>query len=207
MKKCCLILCTIFAALRVPAQNLSQWFSQKSTELGYYARQIAAYQVYLDWVEKGYGIVRKGLDEISELKNGEFTLHQIFFSSLLSVNPAIMENREEISDILLWQSAMAGDLHKIARIRYISADERSYLSSVYYLILSDCSEQLQILNGVLSGTEYQMSDDQRIREIDRIRTYVRDEWAFSQSFLNQALLLSSARSKESDESSHLKKYY
>ncbi len=44
--------------------------------------QLAALQAYIKVAEKGYTIAEQGLQTIGQIKNGEFTLHSAFVSSL-----------------------------------------------------------------------------------------------------------------------------
>src|SRR6266496_5059543 len=97
------IISVIFSVVSVcNAQTWGEWFQQKKTQQKYLIQQIAALQVYLSYVEKGYGIAKKGIDVIQEFKNGEFNLHEAFFNSLKTVNPTV-KNAAEVTEIIALQ--------------------------------------------------------------------------------------------------------
>src|SRR5690349_4506528 len=104
MKKIILCFSILFSLCSsLCAQTYDEWFHQKKTQIKYWMEQIAAYQVYAGYLQKGYNVARKGLNTISSLKNGEFNLHQAFFSSLSKINPAI-QHYSRIADIITLQA-------------------------------------------------------------------------------------------------------
>ena len=88
MKKILTIFLLVIASC-VQAQNWQEWTQQKKTQIKYLVSQIAAYQVYATYVEKGYVIAKKGLTAIQNIKKGDFSLHDEYFTSLKNVNPKI----------------------------------------------------------------------------------------------------------------------
>src|SRR4051794_30947843 len=74
----------------------------KKTQKKYLLEQIAALKVYLGYLQKGYLITRKGLTTIGNIKQGDFNLHDDFFSSLKNVNPAIRKY-SKVADIIAFQ--------------------------------------------------------------------------------------------------------
>jgi hypothetical protein len=204
MKTFILILYTSFATLGYSnGQSLSEWFSQKSTELEYYADQISAYQVYASWLEKGYGIAQKGLTLIGDLKKGEFDLQQGFYSSLEMVNPAI-GNYSKITDIISWQISIFRNFPSILQVKNLSSGGLDYLNRVCSNLERGCINALNDLIGVLADNGFEMMDDERIKRIDRIWQDMKDKYAFSQSFRKASCLLANQRSNESNEISALK---
>jgi hypothetical protein len=61
----------------VQAQN---FFNQKKTKLKYIAQQIALLKVYTGYLKKGYGIAQDGLKAISDIKHGDFDLHNNYLN-------------------------------------------------------------------------------------------------------------------------------
>jgi hypothetical protein len=53
-------------------QNAQEWTRQKKTQIKYLLQQIAANKVYIEYIEKGYNIARKGLQTIHDIKKGDF---------------------------------------------------------------------------------------------------------------------------------------
>lgn len=71
------------------AQLFNELFRQKATQRKYLAEQIAFLQLHLSTLKKGYDIAREGIGFVDQLKKGEFNLHDVFFTSLKTVTPAI----------------------------------------------------------------------------------------------------------------------
>ena len=139
MKKICLIIITALTVRHLPAQDLSDFFSQKKKDIQYMLAQIAALQAYIVDAEKGYQIAQQGLTFIGELKKGEFDLHSAFFNSLKAVNPSIT-NYSKIFDIISYQESIIKDFKKILAIKNMNAAELSYLQSVYNNMSDACAK-------------------------------------------------------------------
>src|SRR4051812_29496859 len=77
---------------RAQAQFLGGFFSQQSQQRKLMAAQIAEYETYLGELKTGYHITESGLKTAHDLKNGTFTLHSDYISSLSQVNPMIHNN-------------------------------------------------------------------------------------------------------------------
>ena len=61
MKKQFLIILFAVVSTSVKAQTFAEWFQQGATQKKYLLQQIAALQVYIGYVQKGYSIAKKGL--------------------------------------------------------------------------------------------------------------------------------------------------
>ncbi len=76
MKQLSLLCIILFSRSICGAQTPDEWFRQKATQKKYLIQQNAAFQVYLDYVQKGYAIAQKGLTTIGHIKQGDLDLHQ-----------------------------------------------------------------------------------------------------------------------------------
>src|SRR5690606_37042983 len=94
------------------AQTWDEWFQQKKTQKKYLIKQVAALQIYLGYVKKGYEIARQGLNLIGDIKDGDFSLHKDYFESLKAVNPAI-RNSAKVAEIILLQKLIMRDFGKL----------------------------------------------------------------------------------------------
>jgi hypothetical protein len=188
------------------AQGLASWFSQQATELEYYADQIAAYEVCAGYLEKGYRIADEGLTAISQFKRGEFSLHQAFFESLENINPAIAGYAKE-ADIMRYQLAIIHCLSGLFQAGNSSPSETFYFQRIYRNMVRDCVESMGTLADVLTNRAWQMSDDERLKRVDRIRSDLRDRLAFSQHFVTLARQLSAQRGRNQNELEFLKTLY
>jgi len=199
MKKFALIICTSFAvSVSLHAQTFAEWFAQKKTQIKYLIDQIAAYQVYTGYLEKGYGIVEKGLATIHDIKNGEFNLHNDFFNSLKTVNPEIAKY-SKVADIIFYQTAVVRDFKQILQIKIMSAAELSYLNSVYNKMMSECAKSLNELIDLITNNALEMTDDQRIKRIDTIWLNIKEIYGFTLSFTAEAQVLAAQRQDEQND--------
>jgi len=89
-------------------QTFEEWTQQKKTQKKYLLQQIAALQLYLGYVKKGYEVVNKGLITVRNIKNGDFNLHRDFLGSLKRVNPKI-KKYAKVADIIAYQVRIKGN--------------------------------------------------------------------------------------------------
>jgi len=206
MKSSLIILFTIVCIHRLDAQGISDWFQQKKEDLEYLGNQIAALQVYISDVEKGYKVVQDGLKVIGEIKNGEFNLHSIFFSSLKSINPAVAKY-SKVADIIYYEAGITNECKKVRRYKNLNSSELKYLKSVFANLSDKGLAMLDELINLITDNNYEMKDNERLRRIEIIYSEVKDGYAFARSFGGKASLLSSQREVESGEIDLIKKLW
>src|SRR5450631_2488296 len=129
MKKLFILNLIIMISIGASAQGLSNIFNQKAADLKSMGKQIVLLQLYIGWIEKGYNIARSGLTLIGEIKQGEFNLHNVFFSSLSSVNPAI-RRYSKVAAIIDYELSVIRELNKIPAIKNLTSSEMAYLLTV-----------------------------------------------------------------------------
>jgi hypothetical protein len=170
-------------------------------------KQIGLLEVYIVDLEKGYKIAREGLTTIGEIKKGEFNLHNIFFSSLQSVNPSVAKYSkiaEIISDQLAIISGFKSLIKRLKSSGRITAVEMNYISSVYSNISDECSKSVAGLIAVTTDGTLEMTDDERIRRINGIWGDMKDKYAFTQRFTAEAGALNDQRVSEENQMQLLK---
>ena len=177
------------------AQGLSNIFNQKAADLKSMGKQIALFQLYIGWIEKGYNIARSGLTLIGETKQGEFNLHRVFFRSLSSVNPAI-RRYSKVAVIIDYELSAIRELNKIPAIKNLTTSEMVYLLDVKENLVQECAKILDNLMDVLSDNTYQMSDDERVKQIDRIYYDMGDKWFLAKQFTQEASMISVQRQRD-----------
>lgn len=188
--------------------NRNEWLRQKKTQKKYLIDQIAALKVHLGNLKKGYQIVQRGLYTIDNIKSGNFNLHRDFFGSLNKVNPHIA-NSAKVADIIAYQYYIIRDFKQSnARCRRdgnFTAEELYYLGYCYTNMMKSCDLTLTQLMETIASDKRQMTDDQRIKEIDRLHDDMRDKYAFVRAFGNDNLSLSAIRGKEKRDAQLRKK--
>lgn len=207
---CCLAILLVACAVSVRAQTFDEWFNQKKTQTKYLVQQITALQVYLGYLEKGYRITRDGLNLISDIKNGEFSLHKGYFSSLKTVNPNIMKY-PKIAAILSMQMDIINQHYLVLSFSKESGEfktnEINYIKKVYENLEDEAEKDLDELQLVITDGQMQMTDDERIKQIDKIYKSVQDKYCFSKNFSEKVKLLTQQRKQGKEEAKELKQLY
>lgn len=176
-----------------------EWFQQKKTQNKYLINQIAALQVYIGYLKKGYRIYNKGLTTIGRLKDGTFSLHKDFFLSLKNINPEIARYAR-VADIVQLQvgtvqavNRTLGTVRDNGRLR---PEEIAYLVRVYGRLLEDCTLLVDELIALTTSGKLEMEDDERLQRIDGLYMEMQDKYRFAERFGREALLLYEARGRQ-----------
>lgn len=181
------------------AQTFAEWFRQSATQKKYLLQQIAALQVYIGYVQKGYSIAKEGLNTISAIKHGEFNLHKDYFNSLKTVNPKI-KNYSKVADIIALQVNIIKTYKEAARqikqSRSFNTTEINYINNVFDRLIDDCAKTIDALIAVTTSGELEMKDDERLKRIDALYSDMQDKYTFVQGFSNEAKLLATSRISE-----------
>lgn len=206
-----LVLSLIFISLffvpeKGQSQTWSEIFRQKKTQQKYLLEQIAALKVYSGYLKKGYEIVHHGLDTIEDFTGGEFSLHKGFISSLKAVNPLI-RNNSKVAEIIAFQVAINKRFNIIDDHPMLSLNNLLYIRKVKEELLKACADDMEELLLVITANKLEMTDDERIRRLDKVYLEMQDKSAFSQYFANQVSLLIKQKNKEYQSINHLKELY
>ncbi|OQP65482.1 hypothetical protein A3860_17615 [Niastella vici] len=172
--------------------------------------QIAKLQVYIGYLIKGYNIVQDGLNLVSDIKNGDFHLHQFFFDRLKQVNPKV-KLYGKVADMISMQirmlTAYKNNYKQFKQSGSFTPEEIDYLfqtlSNLLDLALSDIND----LTTVLTNGELEMSDNERINRIDKLWNNISLKYQHLFSFLDEMKLLSQQRTHELRDIQTLKNMY
>ncbi len=197
-----LIILLVLSVSFCQGQTYDEWFSQKKTQKKYLLEQIAALQTYIGYAEKGYSIVTGGLNTIKDIKHGDFNLHNNFFNSLSSVNPAI-KKYSKVASIIAMQISIAkqvsGTIKSCKKSNLLLNSELKYLGAVFNNLLNECAKSLDELFVVITNNETQMKDDERIQRIDKLYDDMKDKQIFTTSFSHSATGLSIQRMNDQND--------
>lgn len=167
-----------------------------------YLQQIAANQVYIEYLQKGYRIAKNGLTTISNIKNGHWSLDKDFFAGLKGINPKV-RNYTKAADIITLSIKIARQYKvSIKQVRSIGSfdnEEINYFDKVFTVLLDDCVTVTDELTLLLTANELTMSDDGRIKRIDLLYADMQDKYIFANSFSNDINIMALQRSKELHE--------
>lgn len=199
-----------FLSSALRAQSFSEWFHQDKIQRKYLLAQIAALQTYISGLEKGYSVAKSGLTTIGNITDGELGLHTLYFSSLQTVNPKI-KNYSKVRGITQTEDAV-----DIIRKKYMqeasgsnvmSGKELSELQSINNNIASDESKDLEELKLLVSDDSLKMTDDERIKNIDKLYSTVQKKYAGIQQLAGNVHALVTSRKQQRHDVALLKQLY
>lgn len=197
-----LILFLVLSAQTVYGQKFKEWFRQKKTQRQYLIQQIAQLKIYLELTEKGYEIAKEGLTLISDIKDGEFTLHKSYFGSLKTVNPKIA-SYPVLKQLTDWHDEINVICKSLARD--LTASREFTDSEIKYVqtVLKDLYDQSSIITGnmltIVRDGQVTMSDDERIARLDQYYQQMQSNYQFAQSFQKDAKLMAIRRKNNQNE--------
>lgn len=176
-----LAITTVLFVCGALAQTVNEWVNQKSTQKKYLLQQIAALQVYINYAKKGYNIVSGGINTIRDIKKGDLTLHNTFFSSLKTINPKI-SRYAKVADIISYQVRIIKlarqTLQSIREAKQFSVEEIEYCKKVLDVLLDDCVQTITELLDIITPDKLQMTDDERLGKIDKLYLDMQDKFTF-----------------------------
>ena len=210
MKSLLSLLLLTFLLARGNAQTFSEWFRQKATQKKYLLQQMAALQVYIDHVQKGYAIARQGLHTIRDLKKGDLELHSDYFESSKAVNRRI-RNYSRVADIVAIQVKVITTgkdaLKQMKRSGAFNNVETNYASGVYNRLQEDCLKTVEALIAVTTNGELAMKDGERLKWIDALYADMQGKYTFAKAFSNEVGLLAASRAREQSDTQTVQTLY
>lgn len=189
----------LIMAIPSNAQGIRQWFSQKSTQTEYLTQQIAALKMYGGYLKKGYDVVKGGLNTIGDIKDEHLNLDRIFIDSLKLVSGAVKRDARVKEIIRLKKETAASISACLKRVRksdYFYPTDLEYISGVLNHIGERSNGHITELENILRNGNYLMSDDERIKRVQRIYQETKEQFAFIQQFAAELRKLEIQRSRE-----------
>ncbi|MBN8788535.1 MAG: hypothetical protein J0I84_15705 [Terrimonas sp.] len=188
---------------------LSKGYAQNN-QIKLYIQQIAANKVYLEYLQKGYSIVKNGLNTIGNIKNGHFSLDKDFFSQLENINPKVRHYAKEADIIALNVQIIRRFKKALAEAKgtdLFSDQELDYINRVFNSLIDNCASLTDELTVLLTPSEWKMSDDERIKRIDGLHTAMRDNYAFVNHFAGELEIMAMQKGKELNDAAVLQGLY
>lgn len=198
----------IFILLFFPCFAFGQ--SQEAKLLALSVEKLAQLKTMLSQAKKGYDILNKGYTAIKDISKGNFNLHKTFLDGLLEVSPAVRKYKKiaEIIDVQLkivkdYKAAFA----EFRGCKRFTASEIDYMGKVYGNLFNETLKTLEELAMVITAGKLRMSDDERLKAIDKIHAEVFDQYTFLNEFNNSTALLSVQRDNEQREIDLMRKLH
>lgn len=159
---------------------------------------------------KGYEVVSNGYETVKNISKGNFSLHQIFLDGLLAVSPAV-QNYKRVADIINNQVMILHEyknaFSRFKQYGYFNVKEIDYIGKVYGNLFNASLKNLDELAIILTASKLRMSDEERLKSIDRINTDMLDKLTFLRHFNNNTSLLVVQRAKEHNDVTTVQSLY
>lgn len=187
-----------------------------------YAQGAEAQQLIINWEKLnqlrqildnmywGYKVLDKGYTTIKKISEGNYTLHQLFFDGLMAVNPAV-RNYKRIPFIIDYQKLLLKEYQRAYnRFRQdpgFKPEELEYLANVYKFLFKASLQNIDELIMVITATKLRMTDDERMRAIDRIFFDMENKVVFLRTFNNSTQLLAIQRARSRNDVKTMQQLY
>lgn len=170
----------------------------QNNQIKLYIQQIAANKVYIEYLQKGYSIVKNGLRAIGDIKDGHWRLDIIFFDGLEKINPKVRQYAK-VADIIALNIQVIKRAKKLV-LEIKDADvfteqEALYATKVVDRTLVNCAALIDELGSLLKTSELRMSDNERIKRIDGLHEQMRSNYSFVNYFSGEWQLLQLQKNK------------
>lgn len=172
--------------------------------------KLTQFKAILSDMKKGYQIYQQGYGTISNLSKGNFDLHNVYLTGLMAVNPAV-RNNPRVGQIMSQQNDILSEYKRYTSLFRQSGtfnhSELTYINNVFSQLARQSDANIDDLASVTTAGQLRMSDDDRLRAIDRIYNSSSDQLQFLRFFNRQAVMLSLQRSKDLNDTQTLKRLY
>jgi hypothetical protein len=172
--------------------------------------KLTQFKAILSDMKQGYQIYQQGYGTISNLSKGNFDLHNVYLTGLMAVNPAV-RNNPRVGQIIGQQNDLLTEYKRYASLFRQSgtfkSNELTYFNNVYDQLVKQINTNIDELTNVTTAGQLRMSNDDRLRAIDRIYNNSSEQINFLRYFNRKAVMLSLQRSKDLNETQTLKRLY
>ncbi|PUZ21596.1 hypothetical protein GA0116948_11063 [Chitinophaga costaii] len=195
----------LLLVLQVGVLPVARCQSAEITQLLLDIEKLAQLKNILSDMKKGYEILTKGYNTVRDISHGNFSLHRTFLDGLLLVNPSIAKYRH-VADIIDDEVTLIAEYKKALKFFKSSGLcqpwEIDHFTDVYNTLFKASVNNLDELTMIITAQQLRMSDDERLRGIDRIYQEMEGQLSFLRAFNNQnnVMLLQRIRSTEDVES-------
>ncbi|MEI6949631.1 hypothetical protein V9K67_20760 [Paraflavisolibacter sp. H34] len=200
----------LFGVTITRAQTVEEWTQQRKTQLRYLVAQNAALEVWSKTLAKGYALAGKGLSLVRDIKDGDFSLHRQYFTSLTEVSPAIRDY-QKVQRVISMQKNIMGicraKLKEAKGCGRLSGREIRFLEIAYAGVLDECAEMISQLAALLTDGVLKMKDNERLCRIDALYSGMSEALKAAKSMGENSSLMANDREKKEKEIEALRALY
>ena len=166
-------------------------------------------KLILDNMIKGYSILSKGYNTISDISKGNFNLHKEYLDALWTVSAAIA-NDKRITLILVNQSKVVTEYAtawKMIAASQLSATDLSIIRSQYLQLLDQSVSAIEELYMIIHSGKLRMSDAERLAAIGVIDGDMTATLKEVRNLTENVLALNAGKSQAQQDTKNLKAIY
>lgn len=209
MKKIMVLSCLLIAFIGLPVPKASAQATEVA-QLLLNIEKLRQFREILKQMKQGYDILTGGYNTVINIAQGNFKIHKAFLDGLLAVSPAV-KNYQRVAIIIDYQIMLIRESRTaMGRFRLdgsISQEELAYIEGIYDNLLKQSLRNLDELTGVITAGKMRMSDDERLKAIDRIFEDMENKLTFLRHFNNNTSVLSVQRAKEKSDVNSIQGIY
>ncbi|OJV51024.1 MAG: hypothetical protein BGO31_11200 [Bacteroidetes bacterium 43-16] len=161
--------------------------------------KLTQFKAILKQMKDGYKILDGGYNTVKDISKGNFSLHKTFLDGLMEVSPTV-KNYRKVAEIINGQIRLVkisrNALSRFRDDKQFDIKEINYIGKLYENLLGQSLNNLDELATVVTAGKLRMSDDERLKAIDRIHKDMEDKLSFLGRFNSDVGVLSLQRAKE-----------
>lgn len=193
-----------------PVASRTQSLAQTVEQLTLDYQKLSEYKQILSDMYTAYTQIKQGYEQIKNIAEGNYSLHEGFLDALLEVSP-VVRNYIKITTIINNEAQLVRE-YKAAtaywnKNGHFSVAELDGINSVYGTLLNGSLRNLDELAMIVTAGSLRMNDAERLAAIDRIDKDMTDRLAFLRVFNNQAAIQAGQRAIDENNISALKGIY
>ena len=194
----------------MPCQSNAQTIADDLQQLALDIQKLAGLKSVLNQMYQGYELVSKGYNAVKDISKGNYNLHEAFLDGLLVVSPAVRKY-VRVQDIINDQAELVTEYKNaftmFRRDKHITPDEIGYMMDVYNNLVTQSLSNLSMLAAVIGNNNFRMSDDERLRQIDRLYATGHDELSFLRQFNSHIQMVAIGRAQSAGDQQTIKQLY
>jgi hypothetical protein len=160
-------------------------------------------------VKDTYEILSEWYGKIQDVADGDLKLHTVFLDELKAISPAVT-NYYKIAEIIKKQKMIVNQYDTffgfVRQTENFNEKEIKYLENIFSNLLLESGDYLEQLFMVITASEMNMSDDERIKLIDTLSDNVDGQLSFLSELNEKIHVLSAYKDKEKKEIKEYEQY-
>lgn len=192
------------------AQTFREWFKQKKTQKEYLIQQISALWAYGSQLKTGYDVIKDGTGIIGGSVGSEFNLHKDYFGRLKEVDAYLLKNGK-VESVIELHTEMEKQRTHVWRVLsgsdFMTGEEKQHIRTFLEGLARSSDNELQDMQIVLSPGMLELTDDERIKRLDKVYRNSQEIYRIHKNNLPQLIAISDQRQERSRDMELLRRMY